>query len=388
MNTEKLYSFVSAMNRKSASMPERIRPWTSEYKEIPRALILSGLRGVGKSTFLFHHAKNKKILYFSADNPLTSDENLYEMCSFIFMQGFEGVIIDEVHFAKDWSKCLKALYDDFPDKIIWTSDSSSIVLREANADLSRRFVRIKMPLMSFREFIFLETGTVFSKWIFGSDKLPCKPDSKTLSLFTEYRAHGTRPFYTEGNYEDKVLSLLDKTLYSDVPFFLPQITDSNLRLMKAVVATLANSNIPRIEVRKLCSNWAIGSEKLYSLLNVMESVGVFKIIRFENEKKANTVGAKFFFADPCMYRILSGNEGTEREAFSVMCFNMAGCSAEASRDETKGDFLISFPKEKNKITVEVGGKNKKEKNADYVLRDNTDYPTLNGIPFWLLAMMW
>lgn len=60
MNTEKLYSFVSAMNRKSASMPERIRPWTSEYKEIPRAIILSGLRGVGKSTFLFHHAKNKK----------------------------------------------------------------------------------------------------------------------------------------------------------------------------------------------------------------------------------------------------------------------------------------------------------------------------------------
>lgn len=100
MNTEKLYSFVSAMNRKSASMPKRIRPWTSEYKEIPRAIILSGLRGVGKSTFLFHHAKNKKILYFSADNPLTSDENLYEMCSFIFMQGFEGVIIDEVTFCK------------------------------------------------------------------------------------------------------------------------------------------------------------------------------------------------------------------------------------------------------------------------------------------------
>ncbi len=28
------------------------------------------------------------------------------------------------------------------------------------------------------------------------------------------------------------------------------------------------------------------------------------------------------------------------------------------------------------------------KHADYVLRDNTDYPAENSIPLWLIGMMW
>ena len=64
------------------------------------------------------------------------------------MLGYEGVIIDEIHYASNWSIHLKALYDDYPGKIIWISDSSSLVLRDGKADLSRRYVAIQMPLMS------------------------------------------------------------------------------------------------------------------------------------------------------------------------------------------------------------------------------------------------
>ena len=91
-----------------------------------------------------------------------------------------------------------------------------------------------------------------------------------------------------------------------------------------------------------------------------------------------------------MYSVLYGDEGTEREAFAAMCFGQANCTVEASRDETSGDFAITFDEKSygKKILVEVGGKNKKEKSADFVLRDNTDYLALNAIPFWLLAMLW
>ena len=101
MNKEKLDSFLQAMNRKMQAMPERIRLWTTEYSNLPRSILLSGLRGTGKSTFLLYHSKGKRLFYFSADNRLASDENLYDFCSFVFMQVFQGGILVYVIFAKD-----------------------------------------------------------------------------------------------------------------------------------------------------------------------------------------------------------------------------------------------------------------------------------------------
>jgi uncharacterized protein len=51
---------------------------------------------------------------FSADNPMLAGEPLRETVKSMFMAGYEGVIVDEVHYARDWILYLKALYDDFP----------------------------------------------------------------------------------------------------------------------------------------------------------------------------------------------------------------------------------------------------------------------------------
>lgn len=378
------------MRRRLDSIPVRIRPFTSEITLLPRAFLLTGPRGVGKTTFLLHHSKAKKMLYFSADNPTLANEALYETVKTIFMAGFSGVIIDEVHFARDWSVHLKALFDDFPTHSIWVSDSSALVLRSGIGDLSRRFVPIRMPLLSFREFLFLKTGIlypIFDPFI-GNTKLPIQPTPEILGHFREYRSTGTRPFFAEGNFEERMLAVLDKTLYADIPFFLPNVTDGNLRLMKAITGTLSNAAIPRVQVRSLCADWGIGAEKLYQILNVMESVGILRIIRIENDTKAKTAGEKLFFSDPAFYPVLRGNIGTAREALVASLCAESGWLVEATRNETEGDFVISRNVEgvTAKLKIEVGGASKKIKSADFVIRDDIDFPGGNAIPLWLLGM--
>ncbi len=378
------------MRRRRESIPLRIRPFTDETDSLPRAFLLTGPRGVGKTTFLLHHSKAQKMLYFSADNPTLADEPLYETVKTIFLAGFSGVIIDEVHFARDWSVHLKALFDDFPTHSIWVSDSSALVLRSGIGDLSRRFVPIRMPLLSFREFLFLKTGIaypVFDPFI-GDTKLPIQPTPEILSHFREYRSTGTRPFFAEGNFEERMLAVLDKTLYADIPFFLPNVTDGNLRLMKAITGTLANASIPRVQVRSLCADWGIGAEKLYQILNVMESVGILRIIRIENDTKAKTAGEKLFFSDPAFYPVLRGNFGTAREALVAALCAEGGWLVEAVRNETEGDFVISrnVAGIATKLKLEVGGASKKIKSADFVIRDDIDFPGGNAIPLWLLGM--
>jgi predicted AAA+ superfamily ATPase len=202
MDARTITEIESAMSRRIASFPARIRPFTREYgalpegSVLPRALLLTGSRGVGKTTFLLHHARESRMFYFSADNPMLADVPLYETVKSMFMAGYEGVIVNEVHYARDWSLHLKALYDDFPAHRLWVSDSSALVLRSGFGDTSRRYVPIRLPLLSFREFLFLETGVDYPVCdpFSNTVKLPVEPTPAILDFFRKYRSSGTRPF--------------------------------------------------------------------------------------------------------------------------------------------------------------------------------------------------
>lgn len=396
MDIQRIADLEAAMGRRIAALPARLRPFTTEYGTLPRAILLTGARGVGKTTFLLHQARDRKMLYVSAENPLIAGESLYDVAKSVFLAGYEGIIIDEVHYVRDWSIHTKAIYDDFPERSVWISDSSSLVLRNSIGDLSRRFLSIRMPLLSFREFLYLEKGELYPVLDpFSQNKsVPLNPTPDLLAEFRTYRALGTRPFYAEGNIEDRLLATLDKTLYADIPFFLPSVTDGNLRLIKAINATLAASRIPRLQVNSLCTDWGIGAVKLYQLLEVMESVGVLRSIRIENGHKARSIGAKLFFADPAMYTVLKGDPGTAREALVAACCAEAGWSVEACRDEKAGDFVLSYTKSDTcegalrRYTIEVGGAKKQRKRPDFVIRDDIDLPGTNAIPFWMLGMMY
>jgi len=151
---------------------------------------------------------------------------------------------------------------------------------------------------------------------------------------------------------------------------------------------LAQSAVPRLHVRSLCADWAIGAEKLYEILAVMEAVDLLRILRLEHDNKARSVGEKLFFADPAFYSVLHGNSGTAREALTACLVSSAGWTVEAVRDETAGDFVLSRNVSAGieKLKIEVGGAHKKSKRADFVIRDDLDYPAGNAIPLWLLGM--
>jgi len=372
--------------RKLQKFPERLRPFFEGIEFKNRAVLIFGPRGVGKTTLILSRIKSKKIFYLSADNPLVSAVSLWDLGNAIFMKGYEGIAIDEVHYAKDWSVHLKALYDAFPDKIIWASDSSSLILRHGIADLSRRFSRVEIPLMSFREYLALKEGIILPTIN------PLSPDTdlvkkvmdstNILSAFQNFMEEGFRPVFLEWDYREQIVNIIEKILHGDIPFFVPQITDIHFRLMNAIIGYLTMSKIPTINVEGMCNEWGIGKVKLYQLLHVMDATGLIRIIYRENDTKTFSKGAKIFLADPSFYSVLGGNTGTRREAFVVAAFSNAGKKVFACKNEEAGDFLVDG------VILEVGGKNKTKKRADYVIRDNIDLPHGNVIPLWLLGFMY
>lgn len=365
-------------------IPKQLRPYYSQIDlEDIRDVIIYGGRGVGKTTFLLHKSLNKNFLYLSADNPIVSPYPLFDIAEAVFYRGYDGVIIDEVHFAKDWEINLKAPYDSFPNKYIWVSGSSSLSLKSSKADLSRRYTLFRIPLMSFREYIFLtknievESINPFNFEISFLEKLQ---DINILSLFREYITSGIRPIFREGNYCQRLEGILEKSIFYDVPFFVPSVQDNHLRIINAILGHLIYSPIPTINISGMCSQWHISKEKLYNLLFVMEQAEIINIVRKKKDKNLHfTKGAKLFLSDPSVYSCFNGDKGSLREAFVVFSLKEK-FDVFASDNESEYDYEVSG------IKIEIGGKNKKFKKADFVIRDDIDIPVGNKIPMWLISL--
>lgn len=375
----------TTQNRLMLSIPKRLRPFFKTLRTTNRAIVITGARGTGKTTFMLTQLQGKNYFYLSADNPVAATVPLFDLVEAIFLEGYEGVFIDELHYAVDWSRHLKAIYDSFPDRVIWGSDSSTIVMRSGIADLSRRFVYQYIPLLSLREYIYLETGDQFQAInAYDEDRKFVYEILKKINVlkwFREYMEHGFRPFYT-GNiadYQAKVMNTIEKSLTSDIPFLVPQLSDNHYRFMNAAVGYLAVSTIPTLSINSLCKRWGIGKEKLYQLLNSMEQAKVIRLIRKKNDVSLHSIGAKIFLYEPSVYGFFEGSIGNIRESYAAGISLEANRKVFASGNETEYDFLI------DKFKVEVGGKSKGSKKADFVLRDDVDIPDGNSIPLWMLG---
>ncbi len=388
MNIDEIVrELVNIQNRKNMRIPSRLRLYFGEIKLKNRAVLITGSRGVGKTTFMLSKIANQRVFYASADNPLVSSTDLWTLANAAFMKGYEGIAIDEVHYAKDWSIHLKAIFDSFPDKMILASDSSSLVLRSGTADLSRRFSRVNIPLLSLREFMHLKDGTELPiidplAGIDSSDVKRVLDTANVLAEFEDYLRRGFRPSYLVWDHGEQIEYIVEKTLHGDVPFFVSQISKTHFRLMRAIMGLLSASKVPTINVESMCRDWGVGKQKLYELLDVMSGTGLIRVVYRENDRKAFSKGAKILLADPSFYSLSGGNIGTQREAFVVQSFADSGKRVFACNDERNCDFVVDG------VSIEVGGKNKRRKEADFVVRDDIDIPHSENLPLWVLGFQY
>ncbi len=140
-------------------------------KTAKRIFILPGLRGTGKTTllaqtyfYLLTKVKENQIIYLSVDElkkllgeNLSDFINAYES----FNQYLEETelklffLIDEIHYDENWAATLKTIYDKSKNIFALATGSSSLAL-QTSPDLTRRAFTIKIPPLTFNEYLFLK----------------------------------------------------------------------------------------------------------------------------------------------------------------------------------------------------------------------------------------
>jgi len=131
-----------------------------------RAIMLSGARRVGKTTILYQLAQEAmeegyrphEVLYVSFDHPilkLTPLDRILEVFRVNIAAGSANVLLllDEIHYAQDWSVWLKLTVDRNPRyRVVATGSASSVLGIEGTESGVGRWVDVKIPTLSFYEY--------------------------------------------------------------------------------------------------------------------------------------------------------------------------------------------------------------------------------------------
>ena len=388
---------------------EYIRYFLKETSLSNRFSIISGQRGIGKTTAIIQYMHKyypdmytTKALYVQADHFLLGTHTLYEIADMFVKMGGELLCIDEIHKYPQWSKELKSIHDTFRDLKLLISGSSALEIHKGSHDLSRRAPVYKMKGMSFREFVEMKLGVTLENYSLDeilSRHQPiaqniinalAKQQQKVLPLFKAYLEVGYYPFYFEYNDKMQFTMALEQnihtTIESDLLAIYPSLTGNSVKKLKALLKVISAS-VPFVpDMKKLKGIVGVGDERtLKNYLKYLEDAGLIKML-MKTPKGLGSIEKpeKIYMDNTALLFTANADTGTVRETFFM---NQLSKDHEVIAPK-RGDFLID-----GVFVFEIGGKNKsfeqiKEMKDAFVASDDIERGFGNKIPLWLFGFLY
>jgi predicted AAA+ superfamily ATPase len=386
----------------------RIAQFKSSYKRYlfeqielsDRLIAIKGARGVGKTTLLLQLAKFKfpkgSTLYVSLDHIYFYENNLYELAKQFELYGGTHLLLDEVHKYPNWSRELKLIYDNLSNlKVVFTSSSALEVVR-SESDLSRRMVNYHLHELSFREFIHFETKLNLPSYSFDeliTNHLDIAAEIiqllKPLPLFAKYLKMGAYPYYkeSESSYQQKLMNTINLMIEVDI-MAVENLRYETMVKLKKMLKAIASSVPFTPNISKLSEHTGLSRNSLIEAIKTLQKAGlVIELYKDTSGIGMLTKPEKLYLNNSNLMNVLAGeqvNIGNIRETFFV---NQLKCGNSINLSQT-ADFLIN-----EKYTIEVGGKNKKQKqiagieNA-LVVKDDIEVGHGNIIPLWMFGLLY
>jgi len=381
------------------------------YKQIrwnDRLILITGQRGVGKTTLMFQHLKeyynnSQKALYISVDNPFFKTISLYEFALDFEKRGGEVLYIDEIHKYRDWASHIKSIYDTSSLKLI-VSGSSMIQISKQEADLSRRVKHYRLANLSFREYLYflniaefesVEIEDIFENHIEIASKIIDK--IKPLEHFQNYIEYGAYPFVIEEpeSFYHYVIGIINQILEVDLPYST-NINFSKIDKIKKLIYLLSTSVPLKPNISKLASAIEISRPTLLEYLHYLELGSLVNVVN-QNVRGYGVISKpdKLFAYNTNIIRAISQNSniGTMRETFFVNQIKSSEYNKPSLLDSAillskAGDFKVV-----DRYIVEIGGKNKSfSQIADlpnsYVAADDIEVGFGNKVPLWLFGFLY
>lgn len=365
---------------------------------------LVGPRGVGKTTLLLQYIKEHlyssgKVFYFSADAVYFRQTTLLEFVDYLYKyEGCKFFFIDEIHQYANWVQEIKNIYDSYPDIRVVFSGSSMSDLIQGSYDLSRRVHMVKLPGLSFREYL-LFTEKVVAEPISFNNLIEKPKDysylggyEKILAYFQDYLTVGYYPFFLENEktYCERVGQIVKKIIFEDIPNRY-DLKTGHLHLFHKLLVYLASIPPGESNIQNIAKNIGLAHQTTAHYLHILAEMGLIQMIYpFEGGATILRKPAKIFLHNTTLLFTMQSflgtqiQKGTLREIFFLQCLRDANQTIFYSK---QGDYRVLD------WIFEIGGKNKtgkqigKIEGEGFLVKDGVLLPTKNSIPLFYFGFL-
>ena len=319
-----------------------------------------GPRGVGKTVLLKQIAiETKNSFYLSADT--LEENNLFEIVKILIERyKVKLLLLDEVHFQKEYEQKLKKIFDFLNIKLIFAS-SVSLSIFESSYDLSRRVKLLCLYPFSFREYLFFKEDV--SLPALTLDKIIKKQwPSEYLRyeyLFEDYLKGGLLPFsLEEADIYSILKNILEKTIRKDIPSVAGLQVDE-LNDIEKTLKFIGKSPVDGINFTSVSKNVGITKYKAEQYVHLLEKAFVLNPVFPEGMNVLKEPKILMYLPFRLLYKSYDEAIGAIREDFFAEILRMKGWAfsyLKTKRGAKTPDFLIKA--EGESIILEVGGKGK------------------------------
>lgn len=297
-------------------------PDVMRHVEHKNALVITGMRQVGKTTLLrqvFDALGDKPKVWFDLDNPL--DQRVFEdieyrniytrLAASANVSGKDErlyVFVDEIQNFPEITKVIKYLIDHFGVKFFVTGSSNFYLKNLFPESLSgRKFLFVLDPL-SFGEYLYFQDRVPFDA-IAGSVDTKTELDTRSKSIvdfkkfepeYDEYIRFGGFPevaMTADEGVKVQVLKNIFASFFEKDLKILSNYTD--IRELRDLILLLVPRVGSMLDVTKLSSELGISRQKVYDYLEFLQGTFFIRLLpRFSKSIDRSVAGGrKVYFSD-------------------------------------------------------------------------------------------
>lgn len=383
----KLYEYMRELL--SHTPLDFIRYKYSEINWDSRLTGIVGPRGIGKSTMILQRIKNttnEHQLYVSADNLYFSNHSLIDLTDEFIKEGGNHLYIDEIHKYQGWSRELKQIYDTHPSLKVTFTGSSVLDIKKGEADLSRRALMYTMQGLSFREYLQLFhciQSPKFSLDDIIAHRVNIPGVDHPLPLFRDYLKRGYYPFAIEGDFEMRLLQVVNQTIEVDIPQYA-DMKASTARKLKRMLTILSALAPYKPSVENLATEIGVSKNNVPDYLVYLERAGMIGLLK-DNTMGMRNLGKieKVYVDNPNLMSVLTPtpNIGNIRETFF---YNQMREKQDIMFSKVSDFFIDGY-------TFEIGGRGKGKKQIEgiengRIVKDDIEVGHGIILPLWYFGM--
>lgn len=315
---------------------------------IPHALVITGLRRVGKSTFLAQIAKKYYpkgdffYAYFEDERFLQFTVEDFEKLFLSQIELFgeqKCFFLDEIQNIKGWEIFVRRLFDK-GYKVYVTGSNASLLSRELGTRLTGRYVALELYPFSFAEYLSLKNIKVGGR----SKPLTTSEEATLLHYFHSYMDEGGIPealLYPSSNAHQ---GIYNDVLYRDI---IARYKVEQLKALKEVSSYLLSNVAKPFAYSKLRQLVALGSlNTVKNFVEYLENSWLFFIIHHYafSIKKQQIAPKKIYSIDTGMVKSLGFyfSENTGRLFENIVFIELRKKYGELFYYKTKNDLEVDF----------------------------------------------